>query len=467
MTWPNKHPTDSDFQTWKRAMRSICPSRSSCTRVGRFMGPTHRIWGWRWDAEKSTLHHLRVDGATEDVFVSGRKPIRFPHSHIQPSSHLNTICLVESTLGRECWHLTSSEPLATVNRAPSSFLGILCLWGNTWLWEHLRVTGGEAWLQDSIADGLLVTVPDRLYIREIHPNLCLAAFVLECSKRRGRIVGTFSEGLLVANAYRGELLGLMAIHLILLSMNKLHRDLSRSVEIVLNCLGVLKKVTHLPPYRIPLRCCHSNILKTIFVHCRDLSFTAHYSHVRLHQDDSTTFAQLSRKVQLNCICNHAAKQRVGIDGANGPVPSQMFPLEPIGIFVNGEKMTSETGGQIQFWAHHQLAQEFYRNQKNLSNIQFNAVDWASVHHTLHDLPRLFQIWAAKHVLGIARTMSFLAHQDDRCRRCPSCNGCMETCSHIAWCPEGGRLLAFKQLALMMEKWLKENKTHPDLQSLLL
>jgi hypothetical protein len=126
MTWPNKHPTDSDFQTWKRAMLSICPSRSSCTHVGRFTGLTHRIWRWRWDAEKSTLHHLRADGAMEDIFVSGRKPNRFHHSHIQPSSHLNTICLVKPTLGGECWHLTSSEPLATVNRAPSSFLGVLC-----------------------------------------------------------------------------------------------------------------------------------------------------------------------------------------------------------------------------------------------------------------------------------------------------------------------------------------------------
>jgi hypothetical protein len=34
MTWPNKHPTDSDFQTWKRAMLLICPSRSSHGRVG-------------------------------------------------------------------------------------------------------------------------------------------------------------------------------------------------------------------------------------------------------------------------------------------------------------------------------------------------------------------------------------------------------------------------------------------------
>jgi hypothetical protein len=202
---------------------------------------------------------------------------------------------------------------------------------------------------------LLVAVTDRLYIREIYPNLCSAAFVMECSKGQGRIVGSFSEMLSVANAYRGELLGLMATHLILLSKNKLHSNLSGSVEIVSDCLGALKRVTYLPPYRIPSRCRHSNILKTILVHCQNLSFTTYYLHIKAHQDSNKSFAQLSRKAQLNCICNHAAKQRIMINGMEGPALSRMFPLEPIGLFINREKMTSDTGSHISFWAHYQLA----------------------------------------------------------------------------------------------------------------
>ena len=58
----------------------------------------------------------------------------------------------------------------------------------------------------------------------------------------------------VANAYQGELLGLMAIHLILLSVNKINPTLKGRVEIILDCLGALNRVSYLPPYRIPLRC---------------------------------------------------------------------------------------------------------------------------------------------------------------------------------------------------------------------
>jgi hypothetical protein len=95
----------------------------------------------------------------------------------------------------------------------------------------------------------------------------------------------------------------------------------------------------------------------------------------------------------------------------------MFPLEPIGLFEHGEKMTSDTGEQICFGAHRQLAKAFFNNRKLLLNIQFKSVDWISVHRTLHNLPWLFQVWAAKQVLGIAGTVKFLAHQDNRSLLC--------------------------------------------------
>jgi hypothetical protein len=113
------------------------------------------------------------------------------------------------------------------------------------------LTDGATWISKSITNSTLVAVTDGSYIRELFPNLCSAAFVLECSAGHGRIVGSFLESLLITNAYRRELLCLMAIHLILLSVNKLHCNLVGSVEIVSDCLGALKRVTYLPLYRIP------------------------------------------------------------------------------------------------------------------------------------------------------------------------------------------------------------------------
>ena len=94
--------------------------------------------------------------------------------------------------------------------------------GQTWIWDDLTVTGGTDWFAQAIADNSLVAVTNGSYIKEHYPELCAAAFVLECTKGRGRLVGAFAEASAAANAYCGELLGLMAVHLLLLALTRCH-----------------------------------------------------------------------------------------------------------------------------------------------------------------------------------------------------------------------------------------------------
>jgi hypothetical protein len=49
----------------------------------------------------------------------------------------------------------------------------------------MTVTGGVTWVSESIRHGTLVAVMDGSYIREMFPNLCSAAFVIECGVGRG------------------------------------------------------------------------------------------------------------------------------------------------------------------------------------------------------------------------------------------------------------------------------------------
>jgi hypothetical protein len=349
---------------------------------------------------------------------------------------------------------------------PTTFLEVLREWGCSWLWEYMTIVGGTEWIAQAITAGSLVAITDRLYTRQLYPHLCSAAFILKCSYSRGRLIGLFKEASKAANAYRGELLGLMAIHLILVSVNRVHKSLSGSAKVVSDCLGALQRVTYLPPYRIPSRCKHSDILKNILVNCRDLTFRINYSHVKAHQDDTTPFKNLSRSLQLNCICDHLAKQRLSNGEAKPKGGSQLLPLEPIGIFVGGEKLLSEAGPLIRFHAHCQLARSLFHWKKILSRDEFEEVDWELVHRTLLLVPRLFQVWASKHILGIAGTMKFLAHQDGCEPTCPSCRLCEETCTHIARCPEAGRMEAFLQVVAEPSRWMTENKTHPDLVSII-
>ena len=159
---------------------------------------------------------------------------------------------------------------------PTTLLDVLVEWGSTWMWKALHLVGNDDWLEEAIAAGTCIAVTDGSYIKEHFPNLCSAAFVLECTEGRGRIIGSFPEQSEAACAYRGEMLGLMAIHLIPLAANRLRPTLTGEVTIYSDCLGALGRVTSLPPHRIPSRCRHSDILKNIMVNCNNLSFTLHF-----------------------------------------------------------------------------------------------------------------------------------------------------------------------------------------------
>ena len=136
--------------------------------------------------------------------------------------------------------MTSVDQAATPAPPPQTFMDVLHSWRNTWLWDNLSLTGEHGWINEAISDGSLLAVMDgSLFLHEHYPNLCSAAFVLECTRGRGRMIGSFSESSRVANAYRGELLGLMAIHLILLSIDRVHGGNAGSVKVISDCLGTL------------------------------------------------------------------------------------------------------------------------------------------------------------------------------------------------------------------------------------
>ena len=139
------------------------------------------------------------------------------------------------------------------------------------------------------------------------------------------------------------------------------------------------------------------------VNYAELSFRRLFSHVEAHQDDNVAFQELSRPSQLNCGCDAKAKTAIHTAQPGSLPANRSFPLEPVSVFVDGEKMTSDTGPRIRFWAQRQLAQAFFSSRNILQPDEFEEVDWDCVYAALHKLPRLFGIWACKQVMDIAGT----------------------------------------------------------------
>ena len=62
-----------------------------------------------------------------------------------------------------------------------------------------------------------------------------------------------------------------------------------------------------------------------------------------------------------------------------------------------------------------------------------------VHPALHELPRMFQIWACKQVMGVAgKNLYQSKYRTNNEPMCPSCTRSVESFAHVLECPEEGR-----------------------------
>ena len=275
---------------------------------------------------------------------------RYVHHQKSRSGQMVGEAVMVEQVSPGVWKVCSVTTSLDRPEPATNFINVLKGWGHTWLWNDLKVTRGTSWIAKAIAEGTLLAVADGSYIREQRPGLCAEAFILECTRHRGMLVGSFPEASKAANAFQGELLGLMAIHLLLLAVNTVSPGLAGWVKTYSDCLGALGCTAELPPYHIPTRCKHSNVLKMILVNCGGLLFHREYIHVDAHQDDLKRWEDLLREAQLNAACDAGVKAMLRLQDITNLPQQEPFPLEPLCLFVEGTKMTSDTWAHIRYAA---------------------------------------------------------------------------------------------------------------------
>ena len=461
LIFPQERPPRRDFKLWQQAVLLLAPRGRPDRRLGRLLVKGHKIWQWRYDLDRAELYHVK--GAFMDIYTPAAGQVRRANKwrctvHEVPRREFGVICSAREEPNGDKSIICSTE-LPAPPSPPSDFWEVLGRWQRLWLWDNLTWVGDDDWLAAAIANGTCIAVTDGSYMKDLYSNIQSAAVVPECTKGTGRLWCSFSEASEVACSFRGELLGLMAIHLILLAINEVNPGLGGSIHIYLDCLGALDKVKNLPPSRIPSGLAHSDVLKNILVNCSNLSFARFYSHVKAHQDDTIAYQDLTRPAQLNVNMDSYAKQALWDLQATRRPTQQAFPLEPVCVFAGTTKITADAGQAPRFWAHQSLARKLFSQLDILYQNEFDKVDWEMVYQTLHEVPRLFQQWACKQVMGIAGTMEW-----DRSvvRMCPSCLQVRDTCAHVLFCDNAGRVETLRHTLDLMEGWMEEADTDPTL-----
>ena len=124
-----------------------------------------------------------------------------------------------SVARREC-----GLSLAVCPLQPEEFWDFLRSWGGDWMWEYVEGKDQDLWwLTDALASGTAVLVTDGSYDRKRAPTVSGAGWVITCQKAQKFLHGSFYEHSRKASAYRGELLGLVAIHTLALALVKFYR----------------------------------------------------------------------------------------------------------------------------------------------------------------------------------------------------------------------------------------------------
>jgi hypothetical protein len=172
---------------------------------------------------------------------------------------------------------------------------------------------------------------------------------------------------------------------------------------------------------------------------------------------------------LNSTCDLAAKRTLRTTVMDGIPSQQPFPREPAAVFVGRNKLTTDSGAVVRYTVQYREARELFAKQDILSPEQFDLVDWFHVHRTLHEVPKMFQIFACKQVFGISATSYFMHKRRDPnypSPKCPFCTRCDETSGHILTCPEEGRVEMLNKLADEFLEWLDDLDAPRDLIFLL-
>ena len=78
-----------------------------------------------------------------------------------------------------------------------------------------------------------------------------------------------------------------------------------------------------------------------------------------HQDDKVKWEELSCEAQLNAACDSGAKTMIRKQDITDLPPQKPFPLEPVCMFVEGKKMTSDTRLHIRYAAGLQIVRSFF------------------------------------------------------------------------------------------------------------
>lgn len=471
-----ERPTRSDFALFRRAVEFVTSATHRLpTALGQFVASPHRRDVWFTNTDRSHLFQVTGESSYREFSPPpGTRATRHGTTFSSPIDRTGqcprliraSVCALDSP-GTQVLHSTAPVFVPPVHRR--SFLDRIRLLTNQSLWKSLTVDGDGSWIYNGLLNNTLVMMSDGSYDENSANDVCSCAAAIECSTTGQRATVTWVEksDSYTADNYRAEVLGGIAIQLILRVACE-GKYISPSMRPRIGCdnNGVVHHGNH--PWRpITANQAQADVLRYYKQLVREQPFKCKMYHVHGHIDKLIHYEDMTPAERLNCDCDKLAGTALHDALTAGTFISRHLPDEDLVVLLDGEKVTGSYEKTItRSWGDKQ-ARLHYHEMGIIPLDLFNEVYWDGVEKVLGRCPEMFSVWAAKQVSGFCGNNHLLHHINGvTVDVCPNCGCHPERASHIIFCRDTARSNVFNASVDRLVEWLASQRTDAELTIIL-
>ena len=337
------------------------------------------------------------------------------------------------------------------------------------MWEHVTEEDRHrdlSWVRDGMLAGTLAWCCDGSYKKKVAPTASGAGWVLYCRKTGNLIEGYFYEISDDAGSYRGEQLGMCAVHHLIAAVSRFFSIRKWRTRVCCDNEGTIK-VSRRRLVRIRSSMSCNDILRNIRTSRKDTDAVIDYFHVEGHMDRYFADKDLTLEQWLNKKCDLLAKRAVDKwIRLRLPYPGlQLLPREDAALIVDGTKVTGDIGEAVRYAQGREEARAYLVGRKKWSNEKFDEVDWKRLDMCLKGKAKGFNIWLSKQCSGFCGTRVQVGYYSGDALADVSCPNCgeREDDAHLCQCPDEDRTKLLQENTDDLESWMnKGGKTNCDI-----
>ena len=216
-------PTKDDWKVWESALRCYCMGRLTLPlELGKVKEASPRIWRVFHIADDDEIEVVNDRRGHINIYAweggGNYRWVRFA-DYDKPKGVPATVKMINEDLIK-LFHTARLKPPEPGAASKPTFQEFLLSWGGEWMWEGLHLNQDPEWIVKCLRINRLVCVTDGSHCKSSAPDVCSAGWVMACRETGEFVAGTLVERSPWASSYRGELLGMLAIRLLLLAIEE-------------------------------------------------------------------------------------------------------------------------------------------------------------------------------------------------------------------------------------------------------